>query len=626
MPMLKKSYPNQATARKQHSIYGFLLLKVLLIWLCMFLFQVLLYCNNTRLFHPEGFSEWAGILWDSARMNLAAIFTIFAPYLVLNLLPFEFRWNKWYRRIVEFVFYIIPGFLILFSEGADAGYYQYTYRQLSGEIFSYLGVSGNYSALIPHFLADFWYIFLIGFSIIGFFIWQSCKIRLGERNKHNKHLYNDLAGMVIGLVIVFFGARGLGKEWISLDDSYKHCEAKHNTLVKNSFYNVVRTALNMEVTEFPQREFAPLSTNADTNASTPMTVGSIDINDSVYRSHQKNVVVIVLESFSQEYMGCYNQGIMPSFTPFLDSLAAHSEVYQGRSNGKKSIEGLPAILASTPNLSYIPYIMDSSHLKHIDAIPAILKKMGYTTAFFHGSYRGVMGFESFCKHCGFDNYYAEDDFYRAGGAKSDHDGTWGIYDEPYLQYMSKQLSVLPTPFFASVFTLSSHHPYSIPEQYKGHFPKGEHKLMECVAYSDNALRKFFDAARRSPWYSNTLFIITADHPGQGLHREYNDYDGWYNIPMIVFDPSSDTHFVSERIVQQLDIMPSLLDKLGCPYSYHACGTSVEREPRIGWQIVYGNGYFQYVANDPQQPKKHIVTVGRKLEDMPIQNLSYSTQH
>lgn len=608
--MPKKFYRNPDTAHKGQQLYTFLLLKVLLVWLCLLLSQVVLYVCNTRLFHPAGFAEWMGIVWDSIHMNLAAIFTFLAPYLVLNLIPFEFRWNKVYRRVVEIVFYIIPLILLVFGECADAGYYQYTYRQLSGEIFSYLGVSGNYSALIPHFLADFWYCFVMGFSIYALFFWLNSKLKLAPRNKHNKHLYNDLAGMGVGFLLIAVLGFGFLLGGVSLDDSYKHCQAKNCALVKNSTYNVLRTFFNMEVTDFPQKEVMPMNNDyADDNDNL--------VADSLNTPVQKNVVILVIESYSQEYMGCYNDGIIPSFTPFLDSLAQHAEVYQGRANGKKSIEGLPAVLASTPNLSYIPYIMDSSHLASIDAIPELLKKVGYNTAFFHGSYRGVMGFESFCKHCGFDNYFADDDFYRAGGKKEDHDGTWGIYDEPYLQFMSKQLSVIPQPFFASVFTLSSHHPYSIPKQYKGHFPKGEHKLLECVAYTDNALRKFFDSAKQTRWYNNTIFIITADHPGQGLHKKYNDYDGWYNIPMIVFDPSSDTHFVSDRIVQQLDVMPSLLDRLHYPLPYHACGSSVMREPNAGWQVVYGNGFFQLVANDPQQPKKHIVSVSSKFEDLPI---------
>jgi phosphoglycerol transferase MdoB-like AlkP superfamily enzyme len=130
-----------------------------------------------------------------------------------------------------------------------------------------------------------------------------------------------------------------------------------------------------------------------------------------------------------------------------------------------------------------------------------------------------------------------------------------------------------------------------------------------VSYTDNALRKFFDAARKTDWYENTTFIITADHSGQGLHREYNDYDGWYRIPMLVYRPlyeevlvplhgkSHSCHQVSPRLMQQTDIMPTLLDYLGIQTSAVCFGTSVFRNPDNGWQIAYGNGYYQLETQD-----------------------------
>ena len=140
-------------------------------------------------------------------------------------------------------------------------------------------------------------------------------------------------------------------------------------------------------------------------------------------------------------------------------------------------------------------------------------------------------------------------------------------------------------------------------------------------YSDNALRKFFDAARKTDWYENTIFVITADHSGQGLSREYNDYDGWYRIPMLFYIPKHEEFFVPQfgeewsahkvypRLMQQIDIMPTLLDYLGIQAQTVCFGTSAFRNPEKGWQIAYGNGYYQLETNDGK-----VAVIGQEKEE------------
>jgi uncharacterized sulfatase len=337
---------------------------------------------------------------------------------------------------------------------------------------------------------------------------------------------------------------------------------------------------------------------------------------------RKNVVMIVLESFSQEYMGCYNKGIMPSFTPFLDSLYEHSVVYQGRANGKKSIEGIPAVFSSIPTLMTFPLSMSDYRDDSINALPNILRNNGYHTAFFHGSYNGVMNFDRLCKRLGFEEYFGKNEYMADRHSReSDYDGCWGIYDEYYLQYMVRKLSTFEQPFMSGVFTLSSHHPYTMQPGHENDFVDGPHPLCKVVMYSDNALRKFFDAARKTDWYENTIFVITADHSGQGLSREYNDYDGWYRIPMLFYIPKHEEFFVPQfgeewsahkvypRLMQQIDIMPTLLDYLGIQAQTVCFGTSAFRNPEKGWQIAYGNGYYQLETNDGK-----VAVIGQEKEE------------
>lgn len=613
------------------NIYLFLLYKLLLAFAMLLLTQVVFYTANTRIFHLNGFSEALGIVWGNLVYGTATLGAMLLPYLAANLLPFNFRWNKTYRRLTEIFLYLLPVIYLLTANCIDAAYYQFTYRRITGEIFRYLGIGGQMGSLVPHFVVDYWYATLGVLISVTLLIAVSTRITLQPRNRYRKHGLNDLVGFLVGGLFAFLLLRiGLGEQFVSREPA-QYCQAKNSALVTNSGYNLVNTfnGGTLHETNFMSKsraraifdpEFRP-SANLRSLAGDrpegwapyagrrcnlpPDSLGRVpDTLDSYY-----NIVVLVLESFSQEYMGCYNQGIMPSYTPFLDSLAEHCVIYQGRANGKKSIEGIPAIYASMPTLMSFPLPMSDYTTNDLYALPAILRDNGFHTAFFHGSYNGVLSFDKLSTHLGFNEYYGKDEYMAAPGAKEDdYDGCWGIFDEPYLQYMVRTISTFREPFFVGEFTLSSHHPYKMDPNRNGQFAEGPHPLCRVVTYSDNALRKFFDAARKTDWYDHTLFIITADHSGQGLHRQYNDYDGWYRIPMMFYLPHYEenssaeashylTHYHSPRLMQQTDLMPTLLDYLGIEAHTVCFGSSAFRNPDNGWQIAFGNGYHQLVDQD-----------------------------
>ena len=607
------------------NIYIYLIDKALLAFVILLLSQLFFYLYNTRIFHVADVKEWMGVLWGNLIFGMGTIGCMLMPYFAANLLPFKFRWNKHYHRIVEIVCYYVPVLFILVSNVCDAAYYQYTYRRLSGEIFRYLGISGNMGALWPHFVVDYWQATVVCILLVIALFWIGGKIHLSARDRYRKHFVNDMVGLVVGAAVVVFLFRGGFGKNIEWRDTSNYCQAKNSALVTNSGYNIVCTLNGGTLTEVnymddtqARKLFDPvLHTESDYAGRIVEAWSGWDAGcgtyltaDSTHSQCYSNIVIIVLESFSQEYMGCYNQGIMPSFTPFLDSLAQHCVVYQGRANGKKSIEGIPAIFSGIPTLMTFPLTMSDYADDSLYALPAILRDNGFHTAFFHGSYNGVMSFDRLCDHLGFNEYYGQNEYMADRLSKeSDYDGCWGIYDEHYLQYFARRLGTFPEPFMAGVFTLSSHHPYKMQPEHKDDFASGPHPLCRVVSYTDNALRKFFDAARKTDWYEHTTFIITADHSGQGLHREYNDYNGWYRIPMLVYRPlyeevlvptlgnAYSCHRVSPRLMQQTDIMPTLLDYLGIQTPAVCFGSSAFRNPDKGWQIAYGNGYYQLETQD-----------------------------
>ena len=128
-------------------------------------------------------------------------------------------------------------------------------------------------------------------------------------------------------------------------------------------------------------------------------------------------------------------------------------------NGRQSIEALPSILASVPSFK-IPFTSSPYANQEIQSLVSVFNEKGYTTSFFHGAPNGSMGFLGLSNILEFDNYFGKNEF----NDNSLYDGFWGIWDEPFLQYVNNTTSKLKEPFFSTFFSLSSHEPFYVPER------------------------------------------------------------------------------------------------------------------------------------------------------------------
>ena len=248
-----------------------------------------------------------------------------------------------------------------------------------------------------------------------------------------------------------------------------------------------------------------------------------------------------------------------------------------------------------------PFFLTPASMNDVSGIAGELKNKGYYSAFFHGAENGSMGFQAFARKTGFTDYFGRteyDDDKRFGGDK-DFDGMWAIWDEPFLQFFATKMSEFKQPFVSAVFTASSHHPYTIPEQYQNIYKEEGIVIHKCIRYTDNALRLFFSKAKTQPWYKNTLFVITSDHTNLSDHAYYQTDLGGFCSPIIFFAPSGDLQpGMRNAIAQQIDIMPTVLSYLGYDRHYVAFGCDLlTTKDEDTWAVNYLNGIYQYVKGD-----------------------------
>jgi phosphoglycerol transferase MdoB-like AlkP superfamily enzyme len=95
-----------------------------------------------------------------------------------------------------------------------------------------------------------------------------------------------------------------------------------------------------------------------------------------------------------------------------------------------------------------------------------------------------------------------------------------------------------------------------------------------VGYTDFALKQLFDKMSAAPWFNNTLFVITADHTNESVHKEYQNDFGVYSIPIIFYKPGSELKGMKNRIAQQIDIMPTIMNYLGYDEEFIAFGNDL----------------------------------------------------
>ena len=558
---------------RKELVYFFQLIKRLgIIILVFFLIRGFFFFFNSDAFPALSFSSFFRVFGNAIRFDLAAIIYINALFILLSLLPLPYRQFHWYKYIQKILFLLFNGLAIAF-EVIDIGFFSYAFRRSIG---SDLSLFQNTAAMIPHFFMEFWYLLLFFVCLIWVINYLYNRTSL-EGKELSFHWLPQTLIFILGIGLAAIGARG----GFQLRPIMSITAAKY---VKDIRMLPLMTNTSLGLIFSSQQRFLKKKNYfEDSQLSQVFKLEKTPDPKSAFE--QKNVMILVLESFGKEYIKAYHDEA--DYTPFLDSLISKSfSSKESFANGLRSTQGIVAITSSIPSLMNDPLMFSAYQSNRVDGLARLLRDEGYYTAFFHGANPGSMEFEKFSKLCGFEHY-----FDRADYGKKDYDGQWGIWDEPYFQYAANKLNEIEDPFCALIFSLTSHHPYKVPDWFKKQYPD-ERPVFRSVRYTDYALKLFFETASKMPWFKNTLFVITADHIGKSFNNQFKTYKGIYEIPILLFDPSSVIENHSGNIAQQIDIMPTVLDYLHYDKPFNAFGNSMLDSTSRSYAYMYTNNIYQ----------------------------------
>ncbi|NVO84380.1 LTA synthase family protein [Hymenobacter terrestris] len=546
--------------------------------------------------------------WHGFRFDLSALLLLNIPWLLLSLVPS--RGRSW-QRLTRAVYLLLNGFGLLLNL-VDWEYFRFIGRRTSNEL-STIGADVQRQA--GQLLLSYWWL-LLPFGALLATLWYfypmpleepqahkklqatSFKLQVGRETNTAKEWRKKLTAYSLQLVAIallaVLGIRGgLQLKPLRTGAAFVQQPAVLGHLALNSTFTFLKS-LGYAVPErknyfdSPQQLQTALAARPLPKRTTAPLPG-------------RNVVILILESFSSEYTGVENPG-RRGYTPFFDSLATRGGgllLPDHYANGRRSIEALPAVLAGLPSLMEGSFITSDFQTDELHGLGSILARHGYQTSLFHGAQNGTMGFNTFGGMTGMQQYFGLDEYPGAANS-SDFDGHWGIFDEPYLQYFSQQLSRQQQPFFSTLFTLSAHEPFGLPAKYQGKLPTSKLAIQPTIAYTDLALRRFFATARQQPWYTNTLFILLADHTSQSDAPDYQNLLGEYKTPLLLFAPGQSLPAISQpRISQQADVPATVLDLLGLPAEGQLLpfGSSVFDSGTAGRALFLSGGSYWLIHTD-----------------------------
>jgi len=536
--------------------------------------------------------QFLTILYGGLSFDISAIVYINILFILLQIIPLDIRYNEYYERIVKYLYFITNGIAIAMN-GMDFVYYRFINKRATADVFKTFENESNLFRLFFRFLLDYWPATLFTLFLWFLMVCLYNKIKPLRPSPGNRIVYFGFNILMMPLVIalVVGAARGGYKHStrpITISNAARYVETPRDVaIVLNTPFSFFRTFDKKVLVKYEFFDNNKLAELYNPHFSA----------DTTHQFSNENVVIIILESFAREYIGALNPhlegGSYEGYTPFIDSLISVGLTFDvSVANGKKSIDAMPSILASVPSLE-TPYTISHYANNQINGLPELLKRKGYYTAFFHGAPNGSMGFDSFAKVAGFDDYFGLDQY----PDKADFDGMWGVWDEPFFNFFATKLNEFKEPFCASIFSVSSHHPFEVPEKYKGTFRKGPAPIVEVVGYTDYALREFFQKISSSPWFSNTLFVITADHTNESIHEEFQNNFGSYSIPVIFYKQGSQLNGMKNRIAQQIDIMPTVLRYLRYDSDFIAFGSNLLDDSYESFAFnTSGSNYHLYMKD------------------------------
>lgn len=563
----------------------------LLLWLSRFLFYS---CNSDVVGEMTG-GELMRASVRGLRFDLSVFAYFNALYVLLRFLPLRGLERRGWI-VAGNVYFTLSNSLLLIINVADTAFFRFSGSRMRWHGFLEMWEDSNMGTIIFSYWGDYRWAYLL--SALAVVIVAAVaflpKIRKGKRVHTRGPVAFRWGVFVLAGGLTFCAMRGnlaSGSRALSISDAVYPDMAEKVNVVLNSPFCILRSMSGdnrlSPVAYYTGKELADLRTSLHPATGPGRLAG-------------KNVMYILVESGAQLWLDsqrvCEVEERHRGLMPFLDSIARKSlSVRNAFATGVKSIGGVTAVFGGFPAFGSFTFLTSPYNSIAIDTPGRILMEDGYCSKGYFGGNRGSYGIASFLRYVGFDEVLERGD----AGVPEGYDGQWGIWDSEMAEFIARDLTTLRQPFVGAWFTLKPHGPWNVPEDYENAaFRSAPGSMERVVEYEDMALRRFFENARRQPWYSNTLFVITGDHGCRDLPSTPYATDNLQpRVMMLFFTPDGSLEpGVVDAVMGQCDLSPTLMGLLGSRRPYVALGRDVLLE-KDGYALSCLHDTFQIHGSD-----------------------------
>lgn len=314
----------------------------------------------------------------------------------------------------------------------------------------------------------------------------------------------------------------------------------------------------------------------------------------VKREKPLNLVIVLQESLGATFVQSLG-GL--AVTPELEKLKQQGIWFdQLYATGTRSVRGIEAVVAGFPPTPAQSTVKLSNSQQHFTTLASVLKSVGYHTQFIYGGEAHFDNMRSFFTGNGVEQIVDQSQMKNVAFT-----GSWGASDEDVFNAAHQQLTVLhqqKKPFFSLIFTSSNHEPFEFPDGRIELHEEPKNRVNNSVKYADWAMGQFFNKAKQSAYWQDTLFLIVADHD----NRVYGDNlipVEKFHIPGLILGADTKPEQLT-TLASQIDLAPTLLSMMGIS----SCHTMMGRDFMLdktspGRALLQFDNYFALVQQKPE---------------------------
>lgn len=320
-----------------------------------------------------------------------------------------------------------------------------------------------------------------------------------------------------------------------------------------------------------------------------------DSSLTVIDTARPNIIFIQLESFTadvvQELGG--DTGVAPNLSRFIKEGLLFTNVF---ASGIRTDQGIIALLSGFPAQPQANIANQSDKVEHLPFLSLELKKQGYYNSFYYGGDLSFGRFNTIAHHAGFETIVGVDDFDEA-----EMFNKWGADDNSlFKKYVAEKIRP-QEPFFSYIITSSSHEPFTVPMQPVFAGEAIGQRFKNACYFADKSLGAFIQSIQETPWFANTLFVVSADHGHAQPKGRAFDIPEKYHIPVLIFGAPLKPEYQGKRINtlgSQTDIAATILQQLKMDASAFKWSNDLLRQNRKEFSFyTFDDGFGWLNKND-----------------------------